>query len=77
MHLACFVLRADQVYRQIKKPSLSSGKIQIYLQGPQQLEEYTRPNLAKKLSEIIDDKTEIAVTSTVLPISLKLRISFV
>ncbi|KAJ7172357.1 hypothetical protein C8R46DRAFT_1085657 [Mycena filopes] len=61
---------------QIKKPSLSTPTVQIYLQGPPQLEEATRPNLAKKLKELVPEGGEITVTSTSLPFSLSLRITY-
>ncbi|KAJ7774960.1 hypothetical protein B0H16DRAFT_1509060 [Mycena metata] len=61
---------------QIKKPSLSTPTVQIYLQGPPQLEEATRPNLGKKLKELVPEGGEITVTSTSLPFSLSLRISY-
>jgi ubiquitin-activating enzyme E1 C len=62
--------------RQIKKPSLSTPTVQIYLQGPPQLEEATRPNLTKKVKELIPGGGEVTVTSTTLPFSLSLSISF-
>ncbi|KAJ7940519.1 hypothetical protein B0H13DRAFT_1938514 [Mycena leptocephala] len=61
---------------QIKKPSLSTPTVQIYLQGPPQLEEATRPNLTKKVKELIPGGGEVTVTSTTLPFSLSLSISF-
>ncbi|KAJ7046915.1 hypothetical protein C8F04DRAFT_1062157 [Mycena alexandri] len=61
---------------QIKRPSLSTPTVQIYLQGPPQLEEVTRPNLGKKLQELVPEGGEITVTSTSLPFSLSLRISY-
>ncbi|KAJ7685310.1 NEDD8 activating enzyme [Mycena polygramma] len=61
---------------QIKKPSLSTPTSQIYLQYPPQLEEATRPNLAKKVSDLVSEGGEVTVTSTSLPFSLSLRISY-
>ncbi|KAK1236008.1 NEDD8 activating enzyme [Marasmius sp. AFHP31] len=61
---------------QIKKPSLSAGTKHLYLQAPPQLEEATRPNLEKKLSEFVPENGEITVTSTSLPMSLSLRIAY-
>lgn len=61
---------------QIKKPSLSTPTKQIYLQGPPQLEEATRPNLEKKVSEIVPPGGEITVTSSTLPFSLSLRVTY-
>jgi ubiquitin-activating enzyme E1 C len=62
--------------RQIKKPSLSSGAKQLYFQAPPQLEQATRPNLEKKLIDLVEEGAEITVTSSSLPFNLSLRISF-
>ncbi|KAK7467212.1 NEDD8 activating enzyme [Stygiomarasmius scandens] len=61
---------------QIKKPSLSTPAKQIYLQAPPQLEEATRPNLSKKVSELVEPGGEVTVTASTLPFSLSLRIQF-
>ncbi|KAK0228667.1 hypothetical protein IW262DRAFT_1352203 [Armillaria fumosa] len=61
---------------QIKKPSLSSGPIQIYLQAPPQLEASTRPNLQKKVSELLPMGGEVTVTASTLPFSLSLNITY-
>ncbi|KAK7020518.1 NEDD8-activating enzyme E1 catalytic subunit [Favolaschia claudopus] len=61
---------------QIKKPSLSTPTAQIYFQSPPQLEEATRPNLKKKVKELVPQDGEVTVTSTSLPFSLSLRISY-
>ncbi|KAK2467317.1 hypothetical protein APHAL10511_000552 [Amanita phalloides] len=61
---------------QIKKPSLSAAAKQIYFQAPPQLEEATRPNLSKKVSELVPPGEEITVTASTLPFSLSLRVSY-
>ncbi|RDB21497.1 NEDD8-activating enzyme E1 catalytic subunit [Hypsizygus marmoreus] len=61
---------------QIKKPSLSTPTSQIYLQAPPQLEASTRPNLAKKVSELVPPEGEVTVTASTLPFSLSLRITY-
>ncbi|KAF8077853.1 hypothetical protein FPV67DRAFT_1405553 [Lyophyllum atratum] len=61
---------------QIKKPSLSTPTLQIYLQAPPQLEEATRPNLTKKVSELVPSEGEVTVTASTLPFSLSLRITY-
>ncbi|CAE6455148.1 unnamed protein product [Rhizoctonia solani] len=58
---------------QIKKPSLSASGKNIYLQAPPQLEQATRPNLEKKLSELVPNGGDITVTATTLPFNLTLR----
>jgi ubiquitin-activating enzyme E1 C len=62
---------------QIKKPSLSSPTQQIYFQAPPQLEEATRPNLEKRVSDLVESGGEITVTASSLPFSLSLRINYV
>jgi len=61
---------------QIKKPSLSTPTSQIYLQAPPQLEEATRPNLTKRVSELVPPEGEVTVTASTLPFSLSLRITY-
>lgn len=61
---------------QIKKPSLSTPTKQIYLQAPPQLEEATRPNLEKKVRDLVPPGGEVMVTASTLPFSLSLRISY-
>ncbi|GAW01180.1 NEDD8 activating enzyme [Lentinula edodes] len=62
---------------QIKNPSLSAPTKQLYLRAPPQLAEATRPNLLKKVSELIPDGGEVTVTAGTLPFSLSLNISFI
>lgn len=61
---------------QIKKPSLSTPTSQIYFQAPPQLEEATRPNLSKKVSDLVPAGGEMTVTASTLPFNLSLRISY-
>ncbi|CCO30090.1 ubiquitin-activating enzyme E1 C [Rhizoctonia solani AG-1 IB] len=61
---------------QIKKPSLSAGGKNIYLQAPPQLEQATRPNLEKKLSDLVSNGGDITVTATTLPFNLTLRVNY-
>lgn len=74
--LRLLVLLTLFILSQIKKPSLSTSTTQIYLQAPPQLEEATRPNLEKMVSELVPNGGEVAVTSSSLPFSLSLRISY-
>ncbi|KAF9505906.1 hypothetical protein BS47DRAFT_1353487 [Hydnum rufescens UP504] len=62
---------------QAKKPSLSYGNTPIYLQAPPQLEQATRKNLQRKVSEIVPAGNEITVTSVSLPFSLTLKVEYV
>lgn len=61
---------------QIKKPSLATPEKPIYFQQPPQLEESTRPNLEKKVSELVPDGGEVVVTASSLPFSLSLIITY-
>ncbi|KAF5380859.1 hypothetical protein D9615_004041 [Tricholomella constricta] len=61
---------------QIKKPSLSTPTSQIYLQAPPQLEEATRPNLTKRVSELVPPGGEVTVTASTLPFNLSLRVMY-
>ena len=63
-------------YSQVKKPSLSTPGKQIYFQAPPQLELATRPNLEKKVSELVPEGGEITVTATTLPFNLSLRVTY-
>lgn len=60
----------------MKKPSLRTASTSIYMQAPKVLEEATRPNLSKKISELVDDGEYITVTDVALPVSLQLRIKW-
>lgn len=61
---------------QIKKPSLATSKTSIYLQAPPVLEQATRPNLEKTVSELVAHGEEVVVTASTLPLKLSLRILF-
>jgi len=49
---------------------------QIYLQAPPQLEAATRPNLEKRVSELVPDGGDVTVTASTLPFGLSLRITY-
>lgn len=49
---------------------------QIYFQAPPQLEQATRPNLEKKLSDLVPHGENITVTASTLPFNLTLRITY-
>ncbi|PWN92645.1 hypothetical protein FA10DRAFT_263413 [Acaromyces ingoldii] len=62
---------------QLQRPSLSSSGRTLYFQSPKQLEEASRPNLEKALSDLLQDGDEIDVTDERLPFQLSLRVNFV
>ncbi|KAF2436341.1 hypothetical protein EJ08DRAFT_691515 [Tothia fuscella] len=67
---------ADRPDSQLKKPSIRSEAKSLYIQFPPGLEEATRPNLSKKLSELVEDGEEIAVTDPAFQIAFKYKIKF-
>jgi len=69
---------SDDPQYQLRKPSLRSAGIVLYMQGI--MEETTRPNLEKTLPELgINDGDEIGITDPSLPgnLSLRLKVKFV
>jgi ubiquitin-activating enzyme E1 C len=66
----------DRPDMQLKKPSLRSVARSLYMQAPPQLNALTRPNLEKRLSELIKDGEEVTVTDASLPLSMQLKIHF-
>jgi len=61
---------------QLKKPSLRSSSKSLYMQSLPQLEESTRPNLAKPLDSLVTDGEEVVVTDTKLPFELRFIVRF-
>ncbi|KAI8970155.1 hypothetical protein BDF20DRAFT_889651 [Mycotypha africana] len=66
----------DRPDTQLKKPSLRTASSTLYMQAPRTLEEQTRPNLSKSLSELVENNDYITVTDDALPVSLQLKIQF-
>ena len=68
---------AERPEAQLKKPSLTRGEGgSLYVQFPPQLEEHTRPNLAKKIKDLLADGEEIGVTDPSFTIPFKFRLQF-
>ena len=61
---------------QLKKPSIRSSTGTLYMRFPQSLEEQTRPNLTKKLRDLIEDGEEVGVSDPAFQISFKFRLIF-
>jgi ubiquitin-activating enzyme E1 C len=61
---------------QLKKPTVRSEAKTLYAQFPRGLEEQTRPNLDKKLAELLTSGEEIAVTDPAFPNAFKFKLSF-
>ncbi|KAG8527017.1 uncharacterized protein KY384_008446 [Bacidia gigantensis] len=61
---------------QLKKPSIRSGTGTLYMRFPQSLEEQTRPNLEKKLKDLVSDGEEVGVSDPAFQISFKFKLTF-
>ncbi|PGH17898.1 hypothetical protein AJ79_00797 [Helicocarpus griseus UAMH5409] len=61
---------------QLKMPSLRSEKRMLYQRAPRQLEEHTRPNLKRKLKELVGDGDEVAVSDPAYTIDFRFRMTF-
>jgi ubiquitin-activating enzyme E1 C len=62
--------------RQLKKPSIRSEEKSLYYQSPPGLEEQTRPNLAKKIKDLISNGEEVAITDPAFPLQFKYKLVF-
>lgn len=63
-------------HSQIRRPSISFGPKNLYLQAPPQLEQATRPNLEKTLNELMMSGDVLTITDAGLPFSLSLAVTF-
>ncbi|KAH8814989.1 hypothetical protein F5884DRAFT_770715 [Xylogone sp. PMI_703] len=62
---------------QLKKPSIRAENKSLYMQSPESLELKTRPNLVKKIGELIGDGDEIGITDRSLgSVNFKYRVKF-
>lgn len=59
-----------------KRPSLRTASAALYLQSPPPLEEQTRPNLDKQLTELLTPGSELVITDPAIPFSLRYNIFF-
>ena len=66
----------ERAESQLKKPTLRTESASLYYQAPKSLEEQTRPNLSKKMSDLVTDGEEIAVSDPAFQISFKYRVVF-
>ena len=67
---------SERAEAQLKKPTLRTEKASLYYKSPASLEEQTRPNLSKKLSELVTDGEEIAVSDPSFQIAFKYKLNF-
>jgi ubiquitin-activating enzyme E1 C len=62
---------------QLKKPSIRSEGKTMYMQSPESLELKTRPNLSKRMGELVEDGEEIAVSDPSLgAVNFKFKLRF-
>ena len=67
---------AERPEAQLKKPSLRSEEKTLYQRFPPQLEEQTRPNLRKKIKDLVSDGQEIAVTDPAYTVHFRYKLVF-
>jgi ubiquitin-activating enzyme E1 C len=67
---------AERAEAQLKKPSIRTEARTLYVQAPKSLEEQTRPNLGKKMKELVSDGEEVGVSDAAFQISFKYRLVF-
>jgi ubiquitin-activating enzyme E1 C len=80
MYLLVVVLHywfIDDTFSQLKKPSIRSEEKTLYYQSPPSLEEQTRPNLLKRLGELVSNGEEVAITDPAFPtVQFKYKLVF-
>jgi len=67
---------AEKAEAQLKKPSIRTEAHTLYVQAPKSLEEQTRPNLSKKMRDLVIDGEEVGVSDPAFQISFKFRLVF-
>ncbi|KAK5165680.1 hypothetical protein LTR04_000992 [Oleoguttula sp. CCFEE 6159] len=67
---------AERPEAQLKKPTIRTEEKSLYYQSPPSLEKQTRPNLKKKLNELVSDGEEIAVSDPAFQIDFKFKLVF-
>ncbi|KAF2400398.1 hypothetical protein EJ06DRAFT_582243 [Trichodelitschia bisporula] len=67
---------AERPEAQLKKPTIRTQSTSLYYQSPASLEEKTRPNLVKKLSELVGDGEELAVTDPAFQVTFRFKVAF-
>ena len=67
---------AERPESQLKKPTLRTGEKSLYFSSPASLEEQTRPNLKRKLKELLEDGEEVAVSDPAFTIAFRYKVHF-
>ena len=70
------VTLAERAEAQLKKPSVRSEERTLYIQAPPALEEQTRPNLEKKMKELVSDGEEVGVSDPAFAIAFKFKLVY-
>ncbi|MCJ1465898.1 hypothetical protein MMC07_004517 [Pseudocyphellaria aurata] len=66
----------ERAEAQLKKPTLRTERASLYYQSPPDLQKQTKPNLPKKLSELLSDGEEIAVSDPAFSIDFRFKLVF-
>ncbi|KAE8352542.1 hypothetical protein BDV28DRAFT_157816 [Aspergillus coremiiformis] len=66
----------DRPEAQLKKPSMRTEEKTLYQRFPPQLEAQTRPNLKRKLRDLVENGQEIAVSDPAYTIDFRYRLLF-
>ena len=67
---------AERPESQLKKPNLRTEAKSLYYSTPASLEEQTRPNLKRKLGELLSDGEEMAVSDGAFDITFRFKVRF-
>jgi ubiquitin-activating enzyme E1 C len=67
---------AERAEAQLKNPSLRTEETTLYQRSPASLEEQTRPNLKKKVKDLITDGEEVAVTDPAFQIAFRFKLLY-
>lgn len=67
---------AERAEAQLKKPTIRTAEKSLYYQAPIALEEQTRPNLVKKMRELVSDGEEVAISDQAFTIDFKFKLNF-
>ena len=67
---------AERAEAQLKRPSVRTEEKTLYMREPAGLEEATRPNLRKKLKDLVADGEEMGVSDSAFTISFKFRLVY-
>lgn len=61
---------------QLKRPSLKTEEKSLYFSSPASLEEQTRPNLQRKLKDLLSDGEQLAISDPSFPIVFRYNVHF-